>query len=257
MRTAVTMRQVATAPRRRGNRGHTRWGSAAPRARAVVDTFEKADVGVGLLQRAVGAGGPLRSVVGLLLVLREAELGLDGGAVDAECMETLAGALSQLHVLLAAVGVDGEGNLEVHARHDLGVGQLPDVDVVAADDTGERLDVFPNLRYADVFWRRLEEDLGGGARERDAGVEDDGGDEERDGRVGVVLAGQIGQPDDECGYDDANVAQRIAYDMEDHGIHAHIAVAVAMTTTSAVFLGQGVVVADMDAGISTWASPRA
>lgn len=257
MRTAVTMRRVATAPRGRGNRRQPRCASAAPRPCAVVDTFEKADVGVGPLQGAVGADSSLRGVVGLLLVLCEAELGLDGGAVDAECMETLAGALGQLHVLLAAVRVDGEGNLEVHARYDLGVGQLPDVDVVAADDAGERLDVLPNLRYADVFWRRLEEHLGSGARERDAGVEDDGGDEERDGGVGVVLAGQIGQPDDECGYDDADVAQCIAYDMEDHGIHAHVAVAVTMTTTFAMFLGQGVIVTDMDAGISTWACPRA
>lgn len=51
----------------------------------------------------------------------EAELGLYSSTVNAETVEALASATSQLHVLLATVRVNGEGNLEVHACDELGV----------------------------------------------------------------------------------------------------------------------------------------
>ena len=87
-----------------------------------------------LIQRAVE--GQPGSVFAMAVLLIKAELGLDGGTVDAEAMKTLAGPLCQLHVLRTVVGVKRERYLQVHTGHHLGVGELPNVDVMAAHDSG-------------------------------------------------------------------------------------------------------------------------
>ena len=89
------------------------------------------------------------------MVVLEPELGLDRGAVDAVGMETLARPLREPHVLLAALFRDGEGYLDVHGRDDFGVGELPDVNVVAAQYAGEVLDILPDIVEVDVFGRGL------------------------------------------------------------------------------------------------------
>ena len=81
----------------------------------------------------------------------KAELGLYRSAVNTETVEALAGTAGQFHVLLTAMRVDREGNLDVHACDELCVGELPDVDVVACDDTGESLDILSNLGDTDVL----------------------------------------------------------------------------------------------------------
>ncbi|KAL5346693.1 hypothetical protein ACLOAV_008400 [Pseudogymnoascus australis] len=75
------------------------------------------------------------------------EAKLDGGAVDAVCVEALAHRLGDFHVAgSAALGGDVESDLNVQAGDDLGVGELPDVGVVAGDDAGDVLDVLNDIK---------------------------------------------------------------------------------------------------------------
>lgn len=78
---------------------------------AVLDTLEQADVWLVHVRLASVEGSIILKGGGLLgvaMLLVEAELGLDGGAMDAESVETLSGSSRKLHILLTAVGVDGE-----------------------------------------------------------------------------------------------------------------------------------------------------
>lgn len=249
VRAAVAaVRRFAGPPRGRALRGHQPLAAARPVA--VVDALEQAEVGVGLVEARAGAveAEPCgAALVAALLV--EAELGLDGGAVDAKGVEALSGAAGELHVLLAAVGVDGEGDLEVHARDDFGVGELPDVDMVAADDAGEGLDVLADVLDVDVVGRRLQENTCRGAGQGDRRLENNGGDEERDGGVGVVLAGPFSEPDDERRYNYTQVPQSVAYDVKYHGVHAHVVVAVSVAALLGL-VGKSMVVPVVHARVS-------
>lgn len=182
-------------------------------------------------------------------LLVETELRLNGCAVNTEAVEAFACSSGQFHVLLPTVGVDMEGDLEMHAGDDLRVGELPDVDVVAADDAGEGLDVLTDLGDADVLRGGLQEDLGGGTRQGDGRLENNGCDEERYCRVGVELAGPVSQPDDQGGDNDADVSEGIANYMQDHGVHAHVGVIVAVAGAAGRLLGKSVVVSNMDTGV--------
>lgn len=190
------------------------------------------------------------------VLLVEAELGLDGGAVDAKAMETLPGPASQLHVLLTTMRVDGERNLDMHAGDELCVGKLPDVNVMAGDNTGECLDILTNLGNADVLRGSLEQDSCGTACERNASLENDGGDEQRDSGIGIHLSRPVGKPDDQSGSHNTNVAEHITDDVKNHGVHTHVVVTVAVAALLARLLGQSVVVAVVNTRVSASSGVR-
>lgn len=215
---------------------------------AVLDAFQETDFALA----SVGASikGESSGFFGLHVLLVEAELRLDGGAVDTVGMEALAGPASQLHILLATMRVDREGNLDVHAGNELGVGKLPDVNVVAGDDTRESLNVLSNVLDTDMLGGGLEQNAGSCTGKRDRGLENNGGNEERDGGIGIELAGPVGEPDDESRGHDTNIAQSITDDVQDHGVHTHIVVVVA--TLLAGLLGQRMVVAIVHTRVTSW-----
>ncbi|GKT64693.1 hypothetical protein ColTof3_12032 [Colletotrichum tofieldiae] len=229
--------------------GSRRLGAAAA-GRAVVDALQKAR----LLRRAEGGGAvvldDLLLFAGVVVLVVAAELGLDGGRVDAVGVEALAGALGELHVLLAALGGDGEVDVDVQGGDDLGVGELPDVDVVAAEDAGQVLDILADLLEVNVVGGGLEENLGGRLGEGNGRLENDEGDEQGDGGVGVEAAGPVGQPDDEGSDDDTDVAESVADDVENHGIHSHVAVVVAVAASRLLAL-LVVVVLVVEAGLAS------
>lgn len=210
-----------------------RWGVA--RVAGVGAEAVSVSVSVSVLVTAAAGDGGL---------LAEAELGLDGGAVDAVAVETLADAPGQLHVLFAAELGDGKGHLDVHGGDDLRVRQLPDVDVVAAEHAGEALDVLADVVDVDVVGRGLQQDLGRRLSQRDGRPQDDGRDQQRHHRVRVHAVRPRRLPDDQRRHDHANVAQRVAHDVQHHGVHAHVVVAVAVAVSArlARVLGQAVVV---------------
>lgn len=179
----------------------------------------------------------------MIMFLIEAELRLDSSAMNAVGMQALPRLPGQLHVLLAAALADGEGDLDVHGGDELGVAQLPDVDVVAADDARDVLDVFFDVVDVDVVGCCLEEDLSRCFGERDGGLEDDERDEEGDDGVGVEAVLPAGEPDGKGGDDYSNVAESISDDMEDHSVHTHVGVIVASSLRR--FLGLVVVMGSM------------
>lgn len=201
-------------------------GSAAPFGAAVFNALEQASR-VGRSSHICGTIKRKLRGFALELLGLEAELGLDGCAVDAVAMEALTRSLGQLHVLCARVGVEREGDLQMHAGDDLGVGELPDVDVVAADDAGKMLNVLSDLADADVFGSRLEKNARGGTGKRNRRVENNSSNKERNGGVSILLAGPLGKPDDESSGNDADVTKGITNNVEEHGVHAHVTVVVA------------------------------
>lgn len=116
--------------------------------------------------------------------------------MDAEAVEAFSGTFGQLHVLLAAVRVHRKRDLEVHAGDDFGVRQLPNVDMMAADNSRKGLDVLADILDTDVLRGCLKEDPGGGNRERNGRLENDSSDDQGYGRVGVIFAGPLREPDD-------------------------------------------------------------
>ena len=117
--------------------------------------------------------------------------------------------------------------------------------VVAAADALERLEVLADLGGVDVVGRGLQEDLGCGEGQGKGLFENDECDEEGHGGVGVVLPPEFGEPDDEGRGDDANVAEGVADDVQDHGVHAHVAMTVPVTLFAGL-LGFRVVVVVVD-----------
>lgn len=128
----------------------------------------------------------------------------------------------------------------MHGCNDLGVRELPDVHVMARQYIRQRLNVVANLLELKILRRSLQEDLRGGEGEREGGFENDDGNEERHGRIGVVLARPVGQPDDQSGDDDADISEGVAKHVENHGIHTHVAVIVSVAGRA--FLARLVVV---------------
>ena len=140
-------------------------------------------------------------------------------------VQALSHRLSHGHVFLGSVrGGDAEGDLDMHGGDDLRVGQLPDVDVVAGDDARDGLDVLLDVVDVEVIRSGLEENLGGCGGKWDGGLENDQGDEEGDCWVGVETLWRMGEPDNEGGNNDTDVAEGVTYNVENHAVHSQITV---------------------------------
>lgn len=154
----------------------------------------------------------------------ETELGLDRDAVDTVGVKALLDLASQLHVLLSTSLRYRQSDLDVHGGHDLGVRQTPNMEVVAVDDAGQCHDVLPHVANIDVVRSSLQENLGRPKGERQGTLENDEGDEERNGRIGVVLVVPLRLPYYEGRCDYSHISKHIPYNVKDHSIHAHVAV---------------------------------
>jgi hypothetical protein len=219
---------------------------------AVVDTLKEATIPLVWIGCAIEVKS---SSVGIVSVLRiEAKLGLYGSTVDAETVEALASTTSQLHVLLTAVGVNGERNLEVHASDEFGVWKLPYVDMVASDDTGKSLNVLSNLRDANMLGSSLQKNARSTSSKRNTCLENNGGDKQGDSRVSVDLARPVGKPDDKSSDHDTNVTKHISNDVQNHGVHTHVSVVVTVAILLLGVLGESVVMTLVNTRVSSRSS---
>jgi len=96
----------------------------------------------------------------------EAELGLDCGRVDAIGVQAAADGEREFHVACRSLALEVKFDLDVQAADELGVAELPDVDVVARHDAGEVFDVSLDVVHADAGGNCLEEDTRCGLAER-------------------------------------------------------------------------------------------
>jgi len=70
-----------------------------------------------------------------------AELWLDGRRMNAILMETFTDLSSKTHISLRPFALEFERDLHVQRGNELGVGELPDMEMVAGDDVGEVGDI--------------------------------------------------------------------------------------------------------------------
>lgn len=136
----------------------------------------------------------------------------------------------------------------MHARDKFGVGELPDVDVVAANNTRQSFYVLPDLLDADMLRSGLQENASGSERQGNRGLENNHSDEKGNGRISVILAGPVSKPNDESSSHDTYVSESVADDVQNHGIHTHIRMAMAMALLSGL-LGQSMVMSVVDARV--------
>ena len=181
----------------------------------------------------------------------EAELGLDGGRVDAVGVQAAADSERELHVTSGSLTLEVEFDLDVQAADELSVAELPDMDVVARHDAGEIFDIGLDVVNADAGRNGLEEDARCGLAEGNGGCKDDGSDDERDGRVHVETPAVVGEPDEECSGDNADVSESIAQNVKEDTAHVEITVAV---TALGLLLGLSVSVLLVVAGLALGAS---
>lgn len=172
----------------------------------------------------------------------EAELGLDGGRVDAVLVKAVANGTSKLHVSCRTLTLEVKVDLNVQTCNKLGIAQLPYVEVVGTNNTRKLLDVFLDIVNAQTSRHSLEQDTGGGKTKRDGRSEDNAGDDEGNARIGVEAPFVVGKPDEQSRSNDTNVSKSIAHDVEEDTTHVEIVVRVAVTTTARLFLGLSVFV---------------
>ena len=158
----------------------------------------------------------------LLDITIRGEFGLDGGRVDAIRMETPAHLAGETHVAFGALAFDFGVDLDVDRGHDLGVAQLPDMQVVGAIDPRQLLNVFFDMVDAQPAGHGLQQDARGGFAQGDGGRQDDDGDQQRNARVDIVLPRVVGQPDNQRRGNDADVAQGVSHHMEEHATHVEV-----------------------------------
>lgn len=132
------------------------------------------------------------TAAGMIMVLIEAKLRLDGRRMDTVLVQALPDRPRERHVACGAFALEIVFDLDVQRGDHLGVAELPHVQVVAADDAREQTDVVFDVVHADACGHGLEQDAGCGEAERDGGGEDDDGDDEGYERVGVEAPGVVG-----------------------------------------------------------------
>lgn len=152
----------------------------------------------------------------------EAEFGLDGGRVHSVFVKAIADGTSKLHVSCGTFALEIKVDLDVQAGDKLGVAQLPDVDVMAADDAWQHLNVSLNVINVQTQRDSLQEDTGGGLAERNGRTKDDDGDDERNGRISVETPRVVGKPDEKRSCNNTNVSEGISHDMEEDAAHVEV-----------------------------------
>ena len=157
----------------------------------------------------------------------ETELGLDGGRVDAVGVQAAADSQSQLHVASGTFSLEVKLDLDMQATNQFGVAELPDVDVVAGDNTREVFDVGLDVVNANAGGDSLEENARGSFAEWNSGCENDRCDDERNHRIHVEAPAEVREPDEECDSNDTDVAEGVAQDVEEDTAHVEVSVRVA------------------------------
>lgn len=110
------------------------------------------------------------------------------------------------------------------------------MDVVAADNSWDVLDIFLDVVDIDMVWCCLEKDLCSRFCQGDSGFQDDESDKKGHCWICVESAGPVGEPDEKGRDNDSNVAKGISHNVENHGVHTHIGMVVAMRTSLGRFL---------------------
>jgi hypothetical protein len=117
----------------------------------------------------------------------------------------------------------------------LGVTKLPNVHMMAADDAWNVFNIFFDILDIDMIWSRLEKNLGGRRGQGDGGAEDNQSDEKRHSRIRIVSTRPGCEPNNKRRYDNTDIAESVSNNVENHSIHTHIIMAMAMASLRCLF----------------------
>lgn len=172
---------------------------------------------------------------GVFDITLRCKLGLDGRRVDSVGMQALSYLPSKAHVPLRALALDLSVDLDMDRSNDLGVTQLPDVEMMRTDYSGKSLDVLLDVIDTHPGRHGLEKDTRSGLTEGNGRGENDDSDHQRNARIHVESPVVIGQPNDQGRGDHADISKSITHDMQENTPHVQI-----MTMTVFIgFLGLG------------------
>jgi hypothetical protein len=172
----------------------------------------------------------------------EAELGLNGGRVNAILVKAVADGTGEFHVSCRSLALEVEVDLNVQTCNQLGVAQLPDVEVVGTNNTRKLLNILLDVIDAQTSRDSLEQDARGGETERNGRSENDAGDDEGNTRIGVEAPFVIGEPDEQGRSNDTDVSKSVAHNVKEDTTHVEIVVRMTVATSAGLFLGLSVVV---------------
>lgn len=130
--------------------------------------------------------------------------------MDAIGMQAAADFPGELHVPVGAFVFDLAAHLDVNRGDQLGIAELPHVQMVRADNAADAVDVFLDVVDAHSGGHGLQKDPGGGLAERNRRAQDDDGDDQRNAGVDVVSPRVISQPDNQGGGNNSNVSKSVA-----------------------------------------------
>lgn len=94
--------------------------------------------------------------------------------------------------------------------------------MVAAQNARKEANVLFNVINGQAHRHGLQENTRSGFAKGDGGAEDDKGDDERNGGVGVKAPGVVRQPDEESGGNDADIAEGVAHDVQENAAHVEV-----------------------------------
>lgn len=156
----------------------------------------------------IAVAGAVVAVVGcgVVVLFIKAELWLDGRRVNAVCVQASPNCASELHVACRTLTLEVIVHLHVERSNQFGITELPDMKVVAAQDSREVDDIALNILNVDASGSGLEKNAGSGLAKRDGGAENDDGDDQRNQRIRVETPRVVSEPDDQSRSDDTNVA---------------------------------------------------
>lgn len=160
------------------------------------------------------------------------KLGLDGARVDPPSVQVGTDLGSNVHVLFGLSGRAVDQNMD--RGDDLALAELPHVKLVEVKHAVDIHDRVTHGFERDGSGNTLEQNVRGRLAERQGRVEDDDGDEERDGRVRVESPPGVRVQDEETGGNDTDVAESVAENVEEDTLHVHAAVRVTAAVRVAV-----------------------
>lgn len=136
----------------------------------------------------------------------QAEFRLNSGRVDAIFVKALADLLGKVHVACRAFMLEVEVDLDVKRGDELGIGQLPNMQMMTGDNTVKVTDVVFDVVNGEVFRNSLQQDARCSFAKWESREQNDDSDEEGNSRIGIVPPRKVRLPDEEGSCNDTNIA---------------------------------------------------
>ncbi|KAH0357191.1 cation efflux protein, partial [Aureobasidium melanogenum] len=137
---------------------------------------------------------------GMVVFRIKAELGLNGRRVDAIFVKAVANGAGQFHVSGRSLALEIKVDLDVQACNELGVAQLPYVEVMGTNNTRKLLNVFLDIINAQTSGNSLKQDTRGSKAKGDGRGENDAGDDQGNTRISIEAPAVVDRHESDRGH---------------------------------------------------------